>query len=119
MAREIDKAIASLLQWSDLYEIQTWEDNYLVGSYETTITLGTDADGHEQVLPNWQSNANAALSLVELVPATFRLQSTAPGIWQATFMALKHDYQATEATPELAICEAWRKWKMAETESRE
>jgi len=118
MTREIDKAIASLLQWSDLYEIKTWEDNYSVGVYETTITLGTDADGHERVLPDWQSNVNAALSLVELVPATFRLQSTAPGIWQATFMALKHDYQAIEETPALAICEAWRKWKTAEAENK-
>ena len=65
-------------------------------------------------VPDYVTDANAALTLVDTVPGTFHLQSSARGMWQAWFDTPSVP-QANEDTPALAICKAWLSWKRCVT----
>lgn len=112
--RLLQRAVAERLG----YKVQRGDLGWQVFDPKNTrVTYSYDGENYawgsalSWKIPNYSSDVNAALELIETVKASFRLDSNAPGMWRAWFSPMGTMKNAD--TPAKAICLAWLDWQDA------
>jgi hypothetical protein len=119
---QLQHLIAERLGYANLHLAHYFTDDTEVGYYEEERLRG-DFNGHTEVLvPEWPTDADAALRLLESITEIYDREAFAitprldgkKWLWRAFFGSLWGDFDErniehlTEAeTPARAICEAW------------
>ena len=114
---ELRRVIAYLSGWSVEYRsVPVIKENFFERNPEMrTIGRWLSPDGragewlNDANVPNWPTDANAALELVESADP-FELVHSPGGPWRA---CCDYNYEAQSERKARAICEAWALWKQS------
>jgi hypothetical protein len=110
--RTLDRQIAERQGWHDFHTRKDWYEHPEIGPYESERLMGTDANGHEREVPNWQTDLGAAMNLITGV--SFFITSNGgttmypdnPAVWVGDGDPVAAKTDAPEDIAE-AICVAW------------
>ena len=111
---ELRRVIAEMLGWSEIEEYDYWYEDYGSDGWITTLR-GTHKGESGVQVPNWPTDANAALALVEGVAESCELETIESG-WRAALTGFESPvwYFASSKTPARAVCAVWVQWKQAQ-----
>jgi hypothetical protein len=111
---ELRRVIAGVLGWSEIEEYEHWFEDYDIDGWTTTLR-GTKEGRNGIQLPDWPTDANPALRLLEEYQGEL-YYSRPYGVWCVKLYIPPGEEMAVkqhESAPR-AICEAWILWRQVQ-----